>query len=124
MQILLVLTACLILRSEAISQNDTDYVCLPTAVIDTTIKELELLDGLRLETEAQKIMILGYEDVIENLQAQIANSDRMNALCDRDLNLAMLEKAKTQIDLEKMTKQRNIFGGSTIALIILMILLL
>lgn len=118
------LTACLILRSEAISQNDTDYVCLPTAVIDTTIKELELLDGLRLETEAQKIMILGYEDVIENLQAQIANSDRMNALCDRDLNLAMLEKAKTQIDLEKMTKQRNIFGGSTIALIILMILLL
>lgn len=121
---LLVLTACLIPKSEAISQTDTGYVCLPTAVTDTIIKELELLDGLREEMRAQEIIIQGYEYAYPALQTQIVNLKTSRDTCQKYLNLRSLEAAHWEIEAEKFKKQRNILGGSTLLAILIIIALL
>lgn len=117
----------------SISQTDTSdsLVCIPPRVAKQIVTDLEHYDLLKVENDTLKSNIVDYQTIIEKQNDIIVVKDSLIMTLDSTaVNLTLKSATKDAIidekndTIEKITKQRNIAGGTAIGLILMVLLLI
>jgi len=117
----------------SISQTATSdsLVCIPPRVAKQIVTDLEHYDLLKVENDTLKSNIVDYQTIIEKQNDIIVVKDSLIMTLDSTaVNLTLKSATKDAIidekndTIEKITKQRNIAGGTAVGLILLVLLLI